>query len=269
MTRFLRVHAATIAVAMATAIVTAAGPALAAAVAEAINADTVDGKHAVGAGASVSSRAGKLVATNGNGTLPNNIIVKAPDSSRLGGLAPTAFLRRTAKAADSDKLDGKDSTSFVQADTVVTRSFSCSGTNFWPIDGETGYQTVGSLRYLTSGGGQVRCNVVLPDGAVLTAFSCSVRDTDIGAVDRVGCQLVRNAMVSGMDTEQVMAATEDTVGTPGDVRQSTTSFSHNPINNATHSYSLLANIFGGTAGTGIYGATLTYQIQAGGGAGTP
>lgn len=50
------------------------------------NADTVDGKHAVGAGASVTRRRGKLVATSGTtGRLPNNIIATAPDSARLGG----------------------------------------------------------------------------------------------------------------------------------------------------------------------------------------
>jgi hypothetical protein len=39
-----------------------------------INADRVDGKHAVGAGASVTKRAGKLVATNKQGYLPKNIV---------------------------------------------------------------------------------------------------------------------------------------------------------------------------------------------------
>ena len=39
-----------------------------------INADKVDGKHAVGSGASKAKRAGKLVATNGKGYLPKNIV---------------------------------------------------------------------------------------------------------------------------------------------------------------------------------------------------
>lgn len=65
-----------------------AGPTAAAAVYVA-NADKVDNKHAVGAGASMSARAGKLVATSSGGRLPNNII---------------------AKAGNADRLDGKDST---------------------------------------------------------------------------------------------------------------------------------------------------------------
>jgi len=57
------------------------------------NADKVDGKHAVGAGATVTQRKGKLVATSGTtGRLPNNIIAKAPDSTELGGY-PHASLR--------------------------------------------------------------------------------------------------------------------------------------------------------------------------------
>jgi hypothetical protein len=53
----------------------AAGPTVAQAAVDAVNADTVDGKHAVGAGASVSARKGKLVATSGaSGRLPSNII---------------------------------------------------------------------------------------------------------------------------------------------------------------------------------------------------
>ncbi len=75
------------------------------------NADKVDGKHAVGAGASTNQRKGKLVATSGtSGRLPNNIIAKAPDADTLDGVDSTGFLRTTAKAADAETLDGKDST---------------------------------------------------------------------------------------------------------------------------------------------------------------
>ena len=52
---------------------------------DAQNAHRVDGKHAVGAGATKAARAGKLVATNSKGFLPNNIIKKAVNSAKLGG----------------------------------------------------------------------------------------------------------------------------------------------------------------------------------------
>jgi hypothetical protein len=49
------------------------------------NADKVDGRHAVGAGASQEERAGRLVATNSTGRLPNNIIRRAPNAGLLAG----------------------------------------------------------------------------------------------------------------------------------------------------------------------------------------
>ena len=79
-------------VTVAAAIVFSAVPAMAAF--DAINADKVDGKHAVAAGASSSSRRGKLVATDGKtGRLPNNIIAKAPDADKLDGISSNGFVR--------------------------------------------------------------------------------------------------------------------------------------------------------------------------------
>jgi len=51
-----------------------------AAVYDAVNADKVDGKHAVSAGATVANRKGKLVATDPLTGLPNNIIDTAPNA---------------------------------------------------------------------------------------------------------------------------------------------------------------------------------------------
>jgi hypothetical protein len=79
-----------------------ATPAVGAMVYDAMNSHKVDGKHAVGAGASLSARSGKLVATNSKGRLPNNII---------------------KKATDADKLDGKDSTDFVDGSGMTTVSY--------------------------------------------------------------------------------------------------------------------------------------------------
>ncbi len=66
------------------------------------NADRVDGFHAVGSRASTSKRAGKLVATNGKGRLPNDIIREAPragDSERLDGLSSEAFVHQCGAGA--------------------------------------------------------------------------------------------------------------------------------------------------------------------------
>jgi hypothetical protein len=95
--RRLRNHLETIVVAMITAAVTAAAPALAHGVQHALfahNADKVDGKHAVGAGATIEARRGKLVATSRTtGRLPDDIIAMAPNSDRLDGKNSSDFLR--------------------------------------------------------------------------------------------------------------------------------------------------------------------------------
>lgn len=124
MGKLLRRHATTVAVAMITAAVTAGGPSALAAAYDAVNADKVDGRHAVGAAATQAQRAGKLVAANADGRLPNGIIAKAPDAEKLDGIDSAGFLRKTGKAANADKLDGVDSTGFLSATKPFVMTYS-------------------------------------------------------------------------------------------------------------------------------------------------
>lgn len=81
----------TIVISVVTTSVVVAVPATAAVIAA--NSDKVDGKHAVSAGATVTQRKGKLVATNATtGRLPNNLIAKAPDADKLDGKSSAAFM---------------------------------------------------------------------------------------------------------------------------------------------------------------------------------
>ena len=99
MTHFIRSNAKLIAVAAVCLTVGVATPSVAGSIVPfARNADKVDGKHAVGVGAAVDQRAGRLVeATSGStGRLPRNIIEKAPNSETLDGLDSSAFLRSVA-----------------------------------------------------------------------------------------------------------------------------------------------------------------------------
>lgn len=95
--RWARKHLGTITVALVAAALTAAAPAVGRSVEHVLsaqNADTVDGLHAVPSTATVAARKGKLVATSPTtGRLPNNIIAKAPDASRLDGIDSTGFTR--------------------------------------------------------------------------------------------------------------------------------------------------------------------------------
>ena len=90
----MRRHLSTVLIAFGTAALTAAGPAIAASVVDyAQNADKVDGRHAVGAARSAAERAGKLVATDAEGRLPNAIIERAPDANRLDGISSGGFVQ--------------------------------------------------------------------------------------------------------------------------------------------------------------------------------
>src|SRR5437868_14233836 len=82
MTSFLTRHAETIIVAMVTAAVMAAAPAVASNV---TNADKVDGFDAVGCKASTQHRAGKLVAVCPNGYLPRESCQRLPKRTGSAG----------------------------------------------------------------------------------------------------------------------------------------------------------------------------------------
>lgn len=72
---------------------------------DAVDADKVDGKHAVRFGATVDSRKGKLVAINAStGKLPNNIMAKAPDADAVDGHHANE-LTRVAVMGTADTLD--------------------------------------------------------------------------------------------------------------------------------------------------------------------
>lgn len=96
MKQIMRRHGLTVLTAFIVAAITAGGPVVAGTIADfARDAHKVDGRHAVGARASSQKRAGKLVATNDKGRLPNNIIRKASaarDADRVGGFGPTALV---------------------------------------------------------------------------------------------------------------------------------------------------------------------------------
>jgi hypothetical protein len=93
----------------------------------------VDGKHAVGARASVANRAGKLVATNGAGRLPNNIITKAPNADRLDGLDSSALLRKSSPAGSLTFLGQVSSTGVLHAGSVGISGASRGSTGNYTV----------------------------------------------------------------------------------------------------------------------------------------
>jgi len=105
-----------------------AAPAAARQVTDALNADRVDGFHAVKSGTAVARRRGKLVATSKKGFLPNNIIKTAPNAKKLGGV-PARGYARVDKPLVLTQVDPWDVT---------------TGTAYDPGIGATGNQRSGS-----------------------------------------------------------------------------------------------------------------------------
>lgn len=99
----LRTYLPVLLSALVTATLVTAGPTVARATYDAVNARMVDGRSAVGSGASRKVRAGKLVATDKDGHLPDDIIVRAPDTKLFGGKGPDAF----AHADDTTLLSNR------------------------------------------------------------------------------------------------------------------------------------------------------------------
>lgn len=204
MFKALRKHATTIVIAMATAAVTAGGPALAAAVQDGLNADQVDNKHAVGSGATAGQRAGKLVATNSSGKLPNSIISKAPDANKLDGVDSTGFLRKSAKAANADKLDDLDSSAFSRPGTI---ELTASAEGWLPFQSSdplsyTRYNPYFSVSRSSAGGSLFKMPFTLPTTLNDTPMSMSAirfcnQATAAVPVDYLQVMVMRNDVTTG------------------------------------------------------------------------
>ncbi len=133
------------------------------------NADKVDGKHAVSAGASVSQRAGKLVATSKQGYLPDNILKKARDADRLDGLDSSALVPVVAKPES--------------VQTGVYGAFGDAGYNASVINFRSklpGY--VGSGRYtLIPSGGPYTADCPAPGEVATVEWLCFYTTANFGA----------------------------------------------------------------------------------------
>ena len=118
---------------------------------DAQNADKVDGKHAVGAKASVAKRTKRLVATNAEGRLPNDIIAKAPDADRLDGVDADDYRVLQLETGAADLQGGATHLGSIRLPDEGTPSFGWS----WvlPPDYEAGSPVVLELYVVPTAGG--------------------------------------------------------------------------------------------------------------------
>ncbi len=239
--KFFRNNGKLLAVAAVMGVVGLSAPALASSVASfADNADKVDGKHAVGYGASTAVRKGKLVATSPHsGRLPNNIIARAPDSSRLGGKTAGAYLKKSQ---------------------VINAKVTCAGTTYSPYDSTDAVSSINSMRYSTSNA-IIRCNMELPNHAVVQAVSWGVRDN---SAQDITCELWRTRIAGGTIGQEFNMADVSSADTPGDTRIQDATIKKPVVNNIAFSYFTQCRM-GNTSDIGLYGSTVAYKIRADGG----
>lgn len=177
------------------------------------NSDKVDGKHAVSAGATTDVRKGKLVATSSTtGRLPNDIIAKAPDAGLLDGLDSTAFLPTAGKAADADKLDGKDLKQV--ASQWITVHPSGGVANIWgKSPALTGVTVLRPASYPVG----VFC-IVLPDGVSSLGAVGAVEQSSGGAgiVSFITVTTAFGNLCNAVGSWDIAVQTYNSAGTPTD-----------------------------------------------------
>lgn len=125
---------------------TSYGPSWAAAAYDAINAERVDGLSAVKADAKVKHRAGKLVATNKHGRLPNNIIKKAPNAAQLSGLPIKKVRTQWLSVTSNGSLMGSSPGA---SDLAVTHP--ATGTYCVPVKGIARSSVTGNVQSQVNG----------------------------------------------------------------------------------------------------------------------
>lgn len=152
-----------------------------------INADTVDGRHAVGATSDKAKRARKLVATDRRGLLPSNIVkplwslMKGVPSGFADGVDDVGYVRQFVTggpfsvAAGSSTLIMLDLDDDIDADLTIV-----SSTNYSTLWMERGFYRVdGDIKHLVR---------VRNDGGEMATFEVRVRiyapDTTAAALKR-------------------------------------------------------------------------------------
>ena len=158
--------------------------------------------------------------------------------------------------------------------STLTRVTSCQGLNFHPIDSDQEYGYDSSLMIhprgdIHVGSGFFVCDPELPDRAVVTKVSFTVRDPEDHAEVRL-CGLFRAGLTtSTVGTVQELAQVSSTglAASPGVVRKTDSSIAHSTVDNGSWGYELQCQVHytaGGRLPVGILGASITYRISSNG-----
>lgn len=157
--------------------------------------------------------------------------------------------------------------------TTYTRSVSCSGFNFNPIDAITQKAWHPTERYLyrtgsAAGDGYFLCDPALPHKAVVTRVRFTLFDSSDLTEVRY-CALYRHALATTYPTptpnDMAQVPTTGHTPAPGKVRLEDTTINFATVDNAQYAYWLQCNFYGDPRDydeVGLYGAEVTFRITA-------
>lgn len=192
--------------------------------------------------------------------------------SLLGRVGRTATVFVAGLLAAS-ALTGSVAAAPATVASTLTRTTSCAGMNFHPIDSRTDFRWDERTlwRRTNAGDGWFFCDPGLPNKATVTKVGFTVDDQLTEAEVRF-CALVRINLASGASATPVAMAVLASTGMeerPGVVRQTLGSISHAVIDESKYAYWLQCQInfdltLDGMAAeyAGIIGATVTYRISS-------
>jgi hypothetical protein len=186
---------------------------------------------------------------------------------RVAFLVPTAAA--VSALATNALVSGPGAASAASsAATSQTRSVSCNAYQFVPVDSNTAYDYIKTLRIRAGevGSGFFICNPTLPTRAVVTKVQFSLWDkVATSAVSFCGMYRSGLSNATAAQSYQELASVPSTGGpqAPGFVRLTDTSIQNATIDNSNFSYWLQCNLdpTGDHGGTGIYGADVIYTIS--------
>ena len=149
---------------------------------------------------------------------------------------------------------------YLEDGSAKTGSVGCPGHAFVPNDSTIEYGTSASLRYMAaSGGGSFMCALHLPDGAVMTRLSATLKDNHDFA--NVTCAIGHTVLATGGETALAEAGTT-VPGTPGQVQLEDTTITSPTIDNGAFAYRLACTINGNAAQeVGFYAVAVDYAIS--------
>jgi uncharacterized protein YjbI with pentapeptide repeats len=163
------------------------------------------------------------------------------------------------KVPNADKVDGVDSSRLLRRGQSFTRQFSCAGTTWENASSVSAYTVSGPQKHGQASFPRFDCNVDIPTGATVTAASFVVRDTS--SAGNVSCAMYRTNMTTAIGVQLKMADAM-TNAIVGNVRITDTTIDFPVVDTANFSYSLSCAMGASDASTGLYGAIITYNVNA-------